>query len=73
MHMSVNVKAVAWLETYTSVGSLLLFVTLLVGGGLGLEGSLLLLVEALPSLTEELADVACDVVRRRAMRLNEFK
>lgn len=44
-------------KTYSSVGSLLLFVTLLVGGSLGLEGSLLLLVEGLPLLTEDLANI----------------
>jgi hypothetical protein len=44
-------------RTYGSVGSLLLFVTLLVGGSLGLEGSLLLLVEGLPLLTEDLANI----------------
>ena len=46
-------------KTYGSVGSLLLFVTLLVGSGLGLEGSLLLLVEGLPLLTEDLANITC--------------
>jgi hypothetical protein len=44
-------------RTYGSVGSLLLFVTLLVGSSLGLEGSFLLLVEALPLLTEDLANI----------------
>jgi hypothetical protein len=46
-------------RTYGSVGSLLLFVALLVGSGLGLEGSLLLLVEGLPLLTEDLANITC--------------
>jgi hypothetical protein len=46
-------------RTYGSVGSLLLFVTLLVGSSLGLEGSLLLLVEGLPLLTEDLANITC--------------
>ena len=46
--------------THCSVGSLLLFVPLLVSGGLGLVGSLLLLVELLPLLAELLADLACD-------------
>ena len=44
--------------TYSSVGSLLLFVPLLVSRSLGLVGSLLLLVQALPLLSEELADLA---------------
>jgi hypothetical protein len=46
-------------RTYGSVGSLLLFVTLLVCSGLGLKGSLLLLVEGLPLLTEDLANITC--------------
>jgi hypothetical protein len=37
---------------------LLIFVSLLVGSSLGLIGGTLLLVQGLPSLTEELADLA---------------
>lgn len=48
------------IATYSSVGSLLLLVTLLVGGSLGLVGSLLLLVKRLPLLSEELANIACE-------------
>ena len=48
------------IATYSSVGSLLLLVTLLVGGSLGLVGSLLLLVKGLPLLSEELANIACE-------------
>ena len=48
------------MQTYSSVGGLLLLVTLLVGGSLGLVGLLLLLVQALPLLTEKLADLACN-------------
>ena len=44
--------------TYGSVGGLLLLVTLLVSGSLGLVGLLLLLVQALPLLAEKLADLA---------------
>jgi hypothetical protein len=40
------------------VRSLLILVTLLVVGGLGLIGSTLLLVESLPSLTEDLTDLS---------------
>lgn len=47
-------------KTYSSVGCLLLLVTLLVGSSLGLVGSLLLVVQALPLLTKDLADLACD-------------
>lgn len=47
-------------RTYSSVGSLLLLVTLLVSGGLGLVRGLLLVVEGLPLLTEELANLAYD-------------
>jgi hypothetical protein len=58
-----SVERQRWLRyskgTYSSVGSLLLFVTLLVGGSLSLVGSLLLLVETLPLLTEDLANIAC--------------
>ena len=46
-------------ETYGKVTSLLLFVALLVGGGLGLVRSLLLLVESLPLASEDLANLAC--------------
>lgn len=48
--------------THVQVSLLLLLVALLVGGGLGLIGSLLLLVEALPPLSEELANLACCIV-----------
>lgn len=44
--------------TYSSVCSLLLFVPLLVSGSLGLIWCLLLLVQGLPPLTEELANLA---------------
>lgn len=47
--------------THSSVGSLLLLVPLLVGGSLRLVRGLLLLVEALPLLSEKLADLACDM------------
>jgi hypothetical protein len=53
-------------RTYGSVGSLLLFVTLLVGSGLGLEGSLLLLIEGLPLLTEDLANITCSYCQSSA-------
>lgn len=43
-------------STYSSVGGLLVLVTLLVGGSLGLVWGLLLVVEALPLLTEHLTD-----------------
>lgn len=45
------------LQTHV-VSLLLVLVSLLVGGGLGLIRDTLLLVESLPSLTEELADLA---------------
>ncbi len=45
------------LVTYV-VGLLLVLVSLLVGSGLGLIGSALLVAERLPSLTENLADLA---------------
>lgn len=51
--------------TYSSVGRLLLFVALLVRGSLGFVGSLLLLRELLPLLSEKLADLACDMLVRR--------
>lgn len=47
------------METYCSVSSLLLLVTLLVGGGLGFIRSLLLVGQSLPFLAEPLADVTC--------------
>jgi hypothetical protein len=40
------------------VGLLLILVSLLIGSGLGLVGSALLVVEGLPALTEELANLA---------------
>lgn len=43
---------------YSSVCSLLLFVSLLVSGSLGLIWCLLLLVQGLPPLAEELANLA---------------
>lgn len=43
--------------TYGRAGSLLLFVTLLFGSSQGLEWSLLFLVEALPLLTDNLANI----------------
>lgn len=39
------------------VGLLLVLITLLVGGSLGLIGGTLLVVEGLPALTEDLADL----------------
>jgi hypothetical protein len=45
-------------ETHSSVGGLLLLVPLLVGGSLGFIGSLLLLAESLPLLTEDFANLA---------------
>lgn len=53
-----NIEATRW-TTYGSVGGLLVFVPLLVGGGLGLVGSTLLVGKRLPALTEELADLTC--------------
>jgi hypothetical protein len=50
-----------WMSTYGSVGGLLLFVTLLVGLGLGIVGLLRLRVEGLPLLTELLADITCNM------------
>lgn len=47
-------------KAYSSVGGLLLLVTLLVSGSLGLVRGLLLLVQGLPPLTEDLADLACE-------------
>jgi hypothetical protein len=47
--------------TYSSVGSLLLFVSLLVSGSLGFIWCLLLLIQGLPPLAEELADLACAI------------
>jgi hypothetical protein len=47
----------AVLESTYVVGLLLILVSLLVGGSLGLIRSTLLLVKSLPSLTEELADL----------------
>jgi hypothetical protein len=44
--------------TYSSIGSLLLLVPLLVSGGLGLIRSTLLVGERLPLLAEELANLA---------------
>lgn len=44
------------------VGSLLLLVPLLVGGGLGLVGQALLVGEGLPALTKDLADLAWEVL-----------
>jgi hypothetical protein len=41
------------------VGGLLLLITLLVGGSLGVVWSALLLVQGLPPLSEKLADLAC--------------
>jgi hypothetical protein len=49
------------MSTYGSVGGLLLFVTLLVGLGLGIVGLLRLRVEGLPLLTELLADITCNM------------
>lgn len=49
--------------TYSCVGGLLLLVTLLVGSSLGVVGSLLLLVQGLPLLTEDLANITCRIVR----------
>lgn len=43
-------------STYV-VGLLLILITLLVGGSLGLIGGTLLVVQGLPSLTEQLADL----------------
>jgi len=45
-------------STYV-VASLLILITLLVLSSLGLVGSTLLVVQCLPSLTEDLADLAC--------------
>lgn len=45
-------------STYV-VASLLILITLLVLSSLGLIGSALLVVQCLPSLTEDLADLAC--------------
>lgn len=52
---AVHVKVI-W--TYGSVGRFLLLVPLLVGGSLGLVGSLLLVVQGLPLLAEKLANLA---------------
>lgn len=46
-------------STYSSVRRLLVLVSLLVGLGLSLIGSLLLVGELLPLLTEDLADITC--------------
>jgi hypothetical protein len=46
-------------ETYLGICGLLFLVALLVGGGLGLVWSALLVAEGLPLLTEELADLTC--------------
>lgn len=45
--------------TYSIVRGLLVLVSLLVGLGLGLIGSLLLVGQGLPLLAESLANVAC--------------
>ena len=47
-------------STYV-IASLLIFISLLVLGSLGLIWSALLLVQCLPSLTEDLADLACEL------------
>lgn len=41
------------------IAGLLVLVTLLVGSGLGLVGLTLFLVQGLPSLTQNLADLTC--------------
>lgn len=46
-----------WSSTYV-VGLLLILVALLVGGSLGLIGTTLLVVEGLPALTQDLANLA---------------
>lgn len=49
-------------SAYSLVGSLLLLVALLVGGGLLLVGGALRLGEGLPALAENLADLACSAL-----------
>jgi hypothetical protein len=50
-------------ETYL-VSGLLLLVALLVSSSLGLVGSALLLVQGLPLLAKNLADLACELLER---------
>ena len=59
LHLLVGVSLRAGEFTTYCVSSLLFLVTLLVGCSLGLIGSALLLVQGLPLLTEDLADLAC--------------
>ena len=60
-----SVQVLSRYATYL-VSGLLLLVALLVGSGLGLEGSLLLLIEGLPLLTEDLANITCSYCQSSA-------